>query len=192
MWGGSDGNERLTARIAVVLLVLLAAEGATLLAIRTFLVPHVFLGFLLIPPVALKFASTGWRMLSYYRGRADYVRRGPPHPILRLLVAPAVVLSTVALFASGVAVVVLGRGGLVLGLHKASFVVWFWAMSVHVLWHLRRLPRLVADRLPGSGIRFAALGAALAVGAMLAVATVPFADHWQDRATRFTHVERDG
>src|SRR5690349_12346676 len=125
MTGGVDGNERLTASNAVVLLVLLALEGATLVSVRQFLVPHVFLGFLLIPPIALKLASTGWRLLSYYRGRESYVRRGPPHPFLRFVVAPAVVVSTIALFASGVAVVATGRHGLLLGLHKASFIVWF-------------------------------------------------------------------
>jgi hypothetical protein len=143
----------------------------------------VFLGFLLIPPVALKLASTGWRMLSYYRGRETYVRRGPPHPFLRLVVAPLVAVSTVVLFASGVAVIATGRRGLLLGLHKASFVVWFGAMSAHVLWHVWKLPRLALDRLPGRGLRLAAVGAALGAGLVLAVATMPMADHWQDRAS---------
>jgi hypothetical protein len=178
-----DGNEQLTARTAIVLLVLLALEGATLVSVGRLLVPHVFLGFLLIPPVALKLASTGWRMLSYYRGREAYVLRGPPHPFLRLVVAPIVVVSTAALFATGVGVVATGHRGLLLGLHKLSFVVWFGAMSAHVLWHLWKLPRLALDRLPGRGARLAAVGAALAVGFVLAIATVPLADHWQDHAT---------
>lgn len=189
MWGGSDGNERLTARAAVVLLVLLAAEGATILAIGRLLVPHVFIGFLLIPVVLLKLASTGWRMTSYYARRHEYVRRGPPGPLMRLVVAPAVVASTVALFASGVAAVVFQRSGLLIGLHKLSFVVWFGAMGMHVLGHALKLPRLLRDRLPGSGLRWAALGASLAAGAVLAAATVPLADTWQDRATAVAHVD---
>ena len=124
--------------------MLLAAEGLTLLAIRQLLLPHVFLGFLLIPPVLLKLASTGWRMTSYYRRADEYVRRGPPAFLLRVLIAPLVVVSTVALFATGIAVVALGQRGLLLGLHKASFIVWFGAMSVHVLAHVLKLPRLVA------------------------------------------------
>jgi hypothetical protein len=188
--GGVDGNERLTASTAVVLLVLLALEGATLVSVSRFLLPHVFLGFLLIPPVALKFVSTGWRMVSYYRGREEYVRRGPPHPLLRLVVAPVVGISTVTLLASGVAVVATGRHGVLLGLHKASFVVWLGAMSVHVLWHISKLPRLVLDRLPGRGLRLAAVGAALGAGLVLAVSTVPLADHWQDRATRAVGFDR--
>jgi hypothetical protein len=188
--GGSDGNERLTASTAVVLLVLLALEGATLLAIRQLLLPHVFLGFLLIPPVALKLASTGWRFTSYYRGHAEYVRRGPPGPILRFVVAPLVVVSTIGLFATGVAVVALGRRGILLGLHKASFLVWVAAMTVHVLAHLLELPRLIRldwlrrDALGGRLLRHAVLGATLVAGLGLAlVAGSPLVDHWQDHAT---------
>jgi hypothetical protein len=189
VYGGVDGNERLTASNALVLLVLLALEGATLVSITQLLVPHVFLGFLLIPPVVLKLGSTGWRFVRYYQGSESYIRRGPPHPLLRFVVAPLVVASTVALFASGVAVVATGSHGLLLGLHKATFVVWVGAMSVHVLWHVWKLPRLVLDRLPGRGLRLAAVGAAVGAGLVLAVTTVPLADHWQDRATRVIGID---
>ena len=64
--GGPEGNRRLTATTGAVLLVLLAAEGATLIAIRPLLSVHIFLGVLLIPPVALKLASTGYRFARYY------------------------------------------------------------------------------------------------------------------------------
>jgi hypothetical protein len=181
--GGSAGNARLTGRTAVVLLVLLALEGATILSIRALLLPHVFLGLLLVPPVLVKLGSVGWRMTAYYRRSEEYVRLGPPHALLRVVVAPVLVVSTVTLFASGIAVVAMRRGGLLLGLHKASFVVWFGAMSVHVLWHVRSLPRLVVDRLPGRHLRLGLLAAALAVGLVLAVATIPLADRWQDHAT---------
>ena len=187
--GGSDGNERLTAATAVALLVLLAAEGLTLVAIRQLLLPHVFLGFLLIPPVLLKLASTGWRMTAYYRRSGDYVRRGPPSLLLRVLIGPLVVVSTIALFATGVAVVALGQRGLLLGLHKASFIVWFGAMSVHVLAHVLRLPHLVAldwwrpDGLRGRRMRQFALASALVTGLICAVAAIPLADHWQDQTT---------
>ena len=187
--GGSEGNERLTAATAAVLLVLLAAEGLTLVAIQQLLVPHVFLGFLLIPPVLLKLASTGWRMTAYYRRADEYVRRGPPALLLRVLVGPLVVVSTFALFATGVAVVALGQRGAVLGLHKASFIVWFGAMSVHVLAHVLKLPRLVAldwwrgERSSGRGLRRFVLAGALVAGTVTAVAALPLADHWQDQTT---------
>jgi hypothetical protein len=181
--GGSEGNTRLTAHTAVVLLVLLAAEGATIVAIGQLLVPHVFIGFLLIPPIALKLASVGWRMTSYYRGRDVYVLHGPPVWLLRFVVGPLTVVSTFALFGTGIAVVALGRRGLVLGAHKLSFIVWFGAMAVHVLAHVWKLPALVRDRLPGRNLRLALLAASLAAGAVLAAVTLPLADHWQDSVT---------
>src|SRR5689334_24442367 len=92
--GGSAANEHLTAIVATLLLPLLAIEGATLLGIRSLLTMHAFVGMLLLPVVGLKLATTGWRMLSYYRGLDEYVRRGPPHLLLRALVAPLVVAST--------------------------------------------------------------------------------------------------
>ena len=75
---GVAANARLTASNAVVLLVLLAAEGVTLLRVRELLTPHVFIGMVLIPPVLLKVASTGWRFARYYRGTPAYRRKGPP------------------------------------------------------------------------------------------------------------------
>ena len=65
---GVAANARLTASNAVVLLVLLAAEGVTILRVRELLTPHVFIGVVLILPVLLKVASTGWRFTRYYRG----------------------------------------------------------------------------------------------------------------------------
>ncbi|MGH9114660.1 MAG: hypothetical protein ACRDWW_02405 [Acidimicrobiales bacterium] len=65
---GVESNSRLTASNAVVLLVLLAAEGATLLSVRSLLTPHVVIGMVLVPPVLLKIGSTGWRFVRYYRG----------------------------------------------------------------------------------------------------------------------------
>src|SRR2546423_14692644 len=119
--GGSAGNEQLTLALAALLLVLLAVEGATILQIGPLLTVHAFVGMLLIPVVVLKLASTGWRMLRYYRLGEEYVRRGPPHVMLRVVVAPLVVLSTLVLFATGVALVILDQThGTVVGLHKAS------------------------------------------------------------------------
>ena len=66
--GGVDGNARLTAATAVVLLVLLAALGVTILSIGQLVWWHVLLGMLLIPPVLLKLGSTGWRFVRYYTG----------------------------------------------------------------------------------------------------------------------------
>src|SRR5450432_1842591 len=122
--GGVAGNSRLTAVTAAVLLVLLAVEGFTLLSLQSLLSWHIFVGMLLVPIVVLKVASTGYRFVRYYAGDRDYVRAGPPTTALRLL-GPIVIVSTAGLFATGVALAAAGPGGgVVLGLHKASFIVW--------------------------------------------------------------------
>jgi hypothetical protein len=182
--GGSAGNEQLTALVAAVLLLLLAIEGATLLQIRSLLTVHAFVGMLLIPVVALKLASTGWRMLRYYRRGEEYVSHGPPHVVLRMLVAPVVVLSTVVLFGTGVALLVLDQTrGTIVGLHKASFIVWVGAVGVHVLAHALELPRALRTRIPGAALRFAIVAGVVVAGLLLAVATLPAADRLQDRAS---------
>ncbi len=181
--GGSAGNSRLTALTAVVLLVLLAIEGATLVSLRTFLSWHIAVGMLLVPIVGLKLVSVGYRFARYYTSRADYVEAGPPPTFLRLL-GPIVVLATVGLFASGVALAALGPGApLVLNLHKASFVVWVGAMGLHVLAHVLKLPALAGgdlgrDRVGGARLRLGALAGAIVAGAVLAVATLPLISPW--------------
>jgi hypothetical protein len=183
--GGSRGNEQLTAVLAAVLLLLLAIEGATLLQIRSLLTVHAFVGMLVIPVLTLKVASTGWRFLHhYYRGGEEYVRRGPPHVVLRTLVAPVIVLSTLVLFATGVALLVLGQTeGTLVGLHKASFIVWVGATGLHVLAHAPKLPRLLRARVPGTSVRIALVTGAVVAGAVLATATLPAADQLQDHAS---------
>jgi hypothetical protein len=99
---GVKANARLTASNAAVLLVLLAAEGVTILRVRQLVSPHVFIGMLLIPPVLVKIGSTGYRFARYCRGVPAYRRKGPPPVLLRLL-GPVVVILTVLLLASGVA-----------------------------------------------------------------------------------------
>ena len=182
--GGSAGNEQLTAVVATVLLVLLAIEGATLLRIGALLTVHSFVGMLLLPVVALKLASIGWRMLRYYRHGEEYVRRGPPHIVLRALVAPVIVASTLALFATGVALLALDRaGGTIEALHKASFIVWFGATTLHVLAHVLELPRVLRRRIPGAALRVGLVLCTVGAGAVIAVATLPGADRLQDSAT---------
>lgn len=189
--GGSAGNEQLTATVAALLIVLLLIEGATLLQVRSLLTIHAFVGMLLIPVVVLKLGSTGWRMLRYYLRGEEYVRRGPPHVVLRMLVGPVLILSTIVVFATGVALLVLGQTeGTLVGLHKASFVVWAGAFGVHVLAHVLKLPRLLRARIPGIALRVGLVTSMLAAGALLATATLPGADQLQDRAT--AHLGFDG
>jgi len=188
--GGSAGNEQLTLAIAALLIVLLVVEGATILRIGSLLTVHAFVGMLLIPVVALKLASTGWRMLRYYQRGEEYVLRGPPHIALRMLVAPVLVLSTLLVFGTGVVLLVLDqRHGTLVGLHKASFLVWAGAFGLHVLGHLLRLPQLWRQRVPGLALRIAIAASALVTGVTLATLTLPNADRLQDHASGYLGVD---
>jgi hypothetical protein len=188
--GGSAGNKHLTTVVAVVLLLLLAIEGATLLNLRPLLTVHAFVGMLLIPIVGLKLASTGWRMLRYYLGGDDYVQVGPPPLMLRAVVAPVLIVSTLVLFGTGVTLLALGQTeGTVVALHQASFVVWFGAAAVHVLVHVWKLPELLRLRAAGTALRITVVACAVAVGLFSAVATLPEADRLQDQATARLHVD---
>ena len=139
----SSRTARLTASTAAVLLVLLAAEGLTILSIHSLLSPHVFIGMVLVPPVLLKFGSTSWRFVRYYRGAPAYRHKGPPPMVLRLL-GPFVVALTVVVLASGIALLFVPRSlrQSTLFLHKASFVLWFGAMAIHVIGHILETTRL--------------------------------------------------
>ncbi len=173
---GVEANARLTGSTAALLLVLLAAEGLTIPFIRPLLTPHVFIGMLLVPPVLVKLGSTGFRFLRYYAGNPAYVKKGPPPLLLRLL-GPFVVVLTVALFGSGIALLFSSgqwRANLRF-LHKASFVLWFGAMTIHVLLHVRDTANLAwrdwygrtMRDIAGARTRQWLLVASLAVGALL-------------------------
>jgi hypothetical protein len=146
--GGTTGNEQLTGATGLLLLVLLAILGVTILRIRPLLGPHMFLGMLLVPPVLLKLASTGYRFARYYTHEPAYREKGPPAAIPRLI-APVVVLSTVVVFASGVALLLIGPGSRrsLLPVHKLSFIVWIAFTLLHVLVHLPDLPRALRVRM---------------------------------------------
>jgi hypothetical protein len=70
--GGTEGNEILTSATAVVLTLLLIAEGVTIVLIGDMLSAHLFIGMALIPPVLLKLGSTGYRFARYYTGARIY------------------------------------------------------------------------------------------------------------------------
>jgi hypothetical protein len=189
--GGADGNERLTALTGAVLLILLAVEGFTILRIGRMLTLHVFLGMLLLGPVVLKAGSVCYRFFRYYTRSAPYRRKGPPAPLLRLL-GPFVLVLTACVFGSGVMLALAGPGnGSWLLLHKASFILWFGAMTIHVLAYVARLPRLlsaeargvalpdVMQRLGGRRTRLAMLIASLLAGLVIALLTVHLAGNWQ-------------
>jgi type IV secretory pathway TrbD component len=189
--GGTEGNERLTTLTGLLLIVLLAVLGVTIIRIGQLLWLHLFLGLVLIGPLALKLASTGYRFIRYYTRHPAYRRKGPPQPALRVL-APLVVLFTMLVFASGVALLLLGqasRDPLVL-VHKVTFFAWLAVTAIHVLGHMPEILRLLRsaratrrelipdEPVPGGGGRGAALGVGLVAGFGLAVALLGQFSAW--------------
>ncbi len=183
--GGAAGNERLTAMTGAVLLLGFAVEGVTILRLHALLTVHIVLGFFLIGPVLLKIGSTLYRFFRYYTGSEAYLRKGPPAMVLRVL-GPLVVLTSLAVLGTGVVLAFAGPAdqGRWLFLHKASFVLWFCVMTVHVLAYAPKLPRLLAGNsrvrtvLGGAGKRWLLLTGALCAGAVLAFLTSYTAGRW--------------
>ena len=146
--GGAEGNERLTVQAGATLFVLLAVLGLTIVRIGQLLWLHLFLGLVLIGPLALKLASAGYRFAGYYAGRNAYREKGPPTLAMRVL-APALVLDTLVVFASGVVLLLAGPGSREtwLPVHKFSFIAWLVLAALHVLGHIPELARgLLAPR----------------------------------------------
>jgi hypothetical protein len=144
---GPQGNERLTTQVGLLLIILTAALGVTIIQIGRLIWFHLFIGLLLLGPVTLKLASTGYRFARYYIGDRVYRRKGPPPPVLRGL-APVVVLFTIGVYASGILLLVLGpdhRGRLLL-IHKVTFVAWLGVTALHVIGHLPEISRFLRLR----------------------------------------------
>jgi hypothetical protein len=94
------------------------------------------------------------------------------------------VIATLILLATGVALLVFGpeqHRGVLLGLHKVSFVAWFGLMSVHVLVYAPRLPRLVSAR-GALAQRTTVVAGSVVAGALLAGAAYSLAGPWVHRA----------
>lgn len=190
---GVEGNEKLTAMTGALLLVGFAVEGFTILSIHQLLFLHFLVGLLLIGPVLLKIGSTMYRFVRYYTGSPQYVRNGPPSPVLRVL-GPLVILTSVAVIGTGAVLAFVGRNATWLFLHKASFVLWFGVMTVHVLNYAPRLPRMLTSRaeagggavtvsgrnpaVPGGAGRWLLLAVSLAVGVGVAAITMHMSSYW--------------
>jgi hypothetical protein len=166
---------------------MLAAEGVTLLSVHSLLKPHVFIGVLLIPPVLLKIGTTTYRFLRYYSGAPAYREKGPPPTLLRLL-GPLVVVLSATVLASGVALLFVGarlRSDALL-VHKASFVVWFGAMTIHVVGHILETARLAPKdyyartrkEVKGAGLRQWALALSIGIGVLLGAMSLGHINHF--------------
>ena len=183
-----DGNERLTAAIGLILLVGTAIElGTLLLGLQTFLSWHVFVGFVLLPPIALKLASTGWRFMRYYTRNEDYRMKGAPQIPMRLL-APLLVAFTLILFGSGVAMGFVHAHALDIArrLHGPAAFLWTVTIGLHVLVYIRRALRSTTEDLTprtrgdaaGAAFRTFLIAGAIAGGLVLAVALLPDQHVW--------------
>jgi hypothetical protein len=177
---GVAANQRLTSLTGALLFVLLAAIGVTVLRIRTLLPEHLLIGFVLIPPLGLKMATTGYRFAKYYLGDHSYRLAGPPQLLMRLT-APVVVASTLALFATGIELWLFGLryGSIWVEWHKLSFMVWFAATAVHVVGHLQQTGEATRDELSAPTGREALTRrslvlASLFTGILIAVVTLPY------------------
>ncbi len=196
--GGTTGNERLTAATGAVLLALVAVIVVTIISLRQFLWIHLFVGMLLIGPVALKMGSTGYRFVRYYSGNPRYRRRGPPPALLRVI-APVVLLSTVVVLVSGVVLLFAGPQSrdTLLPIHKVSFIFWAAFTGVHLLGHLPAVPEAVradygssapwSHDVTGRAGRVLSLAGALVAGAVLAILVIPEFGAWVNASGLFHH-----
>ena len=181
-----EGNARLTGTLGAVIFVLLFAEGLTILRVQGHISWHVFIGVLLIPFALAKVGTTSWRIARYYTGDRAYVRKGPPPLVLRLL-GPFVSVLTLAVLGTGVAAVLDRHARGIAFAHKATFILWFGAMTIHVLGHILETPALVAADwrrtrragAPGAGRRLALVALLGAIAIPLAILSLQWAHHWQ-------------
>ena len=175
------GNERLTSLTGGVLFVLLGLIGITVLQVRSLLPEHLLLGFVLIPPLGLKMFSTGYRFVRYYAGDPLYRRAGPPRLMLRLI-APIVVISTVALFVTGLELWAFGLrfGSIWVAAHKWSFVIWLPFTLIHAFSYFNTSADAAAAELSGKApsgpfaLRSLVVGS-LVAGVVLAHASLAYA-----------------
>ncbi len=197
--GGTRGNGLLTAATGALLFVLLAVLGVTIVAIHPLIDEHLFIGMLVLGPLALKLGSVSYRFARYYAGDAGYRKKGAPDLVLRVL-GPLVVLSTLLVFASGVVLLLAGPASRSpwQAIHKYSFMVWLAVWWGHVVVHLPDLPQLWArgrdrqwgDGSSGRGARALSLAGALVLGAVLAIVTVPLFGAWSHFFAGHAHVAR--
>jgi hypothetical protein len=190
--GSTEGNEILTSATAVVLTLMLVAEGVTILLIGDLLSAHMFIGMALIPPVLLKLGSTGYRFARFYTGARLYREKGPPPMLLRAL-APLLVITTIGVLATGVILLVSGRrSDLVFNLHKVSFIVWVGCFAVHSLAHLPQTLRSLRTgwtrsarrRVAGSELRLALVISSIGGGLALALAVLSLITGWHGERHR--------
>jgi hypothetical protein len=191
----AEGNARLTASTSAVLLALLGIEVSTvLISVKSHLTLHVMAGLILVPPLLVKIASVSWRFIRYYRYDAEYRRKGPPAPVLRIL-GPVLLIVTLVLFVSGITLLLApgafgGPRGVMYKIHDLSFYAWMLLILAHLAGHARELRRLAPRdwvrrtraAVPGALIRQSIVLAAFAAGLALALSLVGHVGTFQNSA----------
>lgn len=187
-------NRQITSLTGAVLIPLLGLVFLTGLAMDVYWHVHYVIGFVLIPVVALKVATTGYRAIAYYTGRGAYRAAGPPEVLLRSL-APVVVISTITALVTGVALWARhSRTGALSTLHTDSAVICAGTVGVHVLAYVPRavtesLSALRTMRSRAGSIRVAIVIVVLVAGVALAAVTYssgtwPARDHREFKSAR--------
>jgi hypothetical protein len=181
-------NERMTALAGAILLALFVIELMTAALLRTMLTIHVFVGVLLVGPLAVKIGSTGYRFLRYYTGSPAFVRRGPPRMQLRIL-APLLLITTLVVVGSGIGLLVTGpaQPGSLLFLHGVSSLMWLPLVAIHTFAYIWKVPRLIredwskrspTEQVGGNALRLGVNLGMLVASAIAAVLVLPAATPW--------------
>ncbi|MEO9138197.1 MAG: hypothetical protein ABI345_03945 [Jatrophihabitans sp.] len=193
--GGPAGNARLTAWAGMLLLGLTVIELVTVLDVQGLISWHIVVGTLLVPLALLKSGSTTWRIIRYYAGNEAYRSAGPPPMLLRLL-GPLVVVTTLGLLGTGLALIALGQDagrrpflsilGLqldTLSLHQALFLAFAVAAGLHLLARfipaLRLVTGKVADTVPARRARLAVMALTAIVAIITAVLVLGWSGAWR-------------
>ena len=174
---GPEANARLTGAAAAVLLVLLAGRGLHGAVRPQVCCAHVFIGMLPIPPVRAQDREHALPLRALLRGGQRRTGARGPLPWCCGCSGPFVVTLTVSVLGTGVVLMFVPGSARDewLFLHKASFVLWFGAMTIHVLGHLADTARLsprdwygrTRREVRGAGIRQWAVVTSVALGVLL-------------------------
>jgi hypothetical protein len=175
-------NERMTALDGALLYLMFLAIAITILFIRGLLELHFLVGVALVPPLGLKLLTTGQRFLRYYAGDRDFRLAGPPPALLRFVVAPVLVASTIGVMGSGLELWAFADrfGGWWVTAHTLSAAVFMPALLLHLLAHMRRsavaaVDEVTAARDEGAGARRSLLVGCAILACVLALASLSYA-----------------
>jgi hypothetical protein len=142
-------NRYAIARTGLILLGLIGLQAFTLINVGGLIFMHISTGVGILVFVVVKMRSVTRRFVRYYRKDADYRKAGPPVLLARVM-APFLVLATVALLLSGIWILVSQGDAQVMQVHETSFVVWLVLVGLHLVIYVPKLRGIL--RLGPSGL----------------------------------------